>query len=672
LEYIMIFKHLHRLPLRVTVPLLLALPIFLTAAVIIIIFSNQSRVASERLAYDELAQIHREILDHTDTLLGQPGRINQINATLIQEGRLDPNQPRTWARVLLEEANSAAGVTAIDWATTAGDTIAVSRYAGDQGYTLAIKDHQTNGLLEQVAIASGGDLTGKPLTAVPYESRQRPWYIAGLEARMPAWSEPYAWVAKDGAPQETLAIAYSQPYRDASGQLLGVLTGQLSLEEISTMLNRLQIGKTGLAFILYTDGRLVARSTGVPIVDAEGRPVLAWDSRDATVAAVGAFLKTRLGLLDALDTTTQHAVDIAGQKQLIKVSPLHHATGLEWLVVTVVPQDDFLGEIEIGQRIAVGVAMVVVLLGIGLGILAAKAITSPILSLVQHARRIGAGDLETQLTLNQSPELRQLSEEINAMTAGLQDRLRMRQALAMAMDVQRNLLPQETPVIPGLEVAGHSTYCDETGGDYYDYLDLFGLPEDSIAVALGDVTGHGIAAAMVMATARGILRSRSRNHGSLADLLNHMNDLLIDDSDSGRFMTMLLMVISPRRREMRWASAGHDMPFIYDPLAGRFIDVDGGGVPLGIMAGRDYEEFSLENVVPGTIFLAGTDGIWETTDNNGEFYGKERVAEVIRRHADREAEEIGARLREELEAFRGTNQQSDDITFVVVKVVPAQ
>ena len=487
---------------------------------------------------------------------------------------------------------------------------------------------------------------------------------------MPAWSEPYAWIAKDGAPQETLAIAYSQPYRNASGQLLGVLTGQISLEEMSTMLDRLQIGKTGLAFILYTDGRLAARSTGLPIVDAAGRPVLAWDSRDATVAAVGAFLKTRLGPLDALDTTSHHAIEIAGQTQLIKVSPLHHATGLEWLVVTVVPQTDFLGEIEIGQRIAVGVALVVVLLGIGLGILAARAITSPILSLVRHARRIGAGDLETPLTLHQSPELAQLSFEMNRMTADLRDRLRMRQALAMAMDVQRNLLPQETPIIPGLEVAGHSTYCDETGGDYYDYLDLFDLPEDAIAVALGDVTGHGIAAAMVMATARGILRSRSRNHGSLADLLDHMNELLIDDSDSGRFMTMLLMVVDPRRREMRWASAGHDMPFIFDPRTGRMIDVDGAGLPLGIMAGQGYEEFVVADIAPGTVFLAGTDGIWETTNGNGELFGKERVSEIIGRYATRSAEAIGACLREELETFRGSDQQHDDMTFVVVKVAP--
>ncbi len=326
------------------------------------------------------------------------------------------------------------------------------------------------------------------------------------------------------------------------------MAAELSLGEISTALSRLPAGESGLAFILYPDGRMVARSSGTPIIDGEGRPILAWHSQDARVAAVAAFLKEKIGALDALTNPVWHALEIGGHRHLIEVAPLHHASGIDWLVVAVVPRAVFLAEIEVGRRIVLGVALGVVLFGLGMGTLAAKAMTRPILSVVDHARRVGAGDLDSQVVLKQSPELAQLSL---AMTADLRDRLRIRQSLALAMDVQRNLLPQTTPAIPGLDVAGHSTYCDETGGDYYDYLDLFALPEQAIAVALGDVTGHGVAAAMVMATARGILRSQSSHQGSLSGLLDHMNDLLVDDSESGRFMTMLLMVIDPNRREMR-------------------------------------------------------------------------------------------------------------------------
>ena len=160
-----------------------------------------------------------------------------------------------------------------------------------------------------------------------------------------------------------------------------------------------------------------------------------------------------------------------------------------------------------------------------LGFTLASVFVRPIFQLVDHVRRIGGGNLDEQLHLGYAPEFVQLSEEINAMTEGLRDRMRMRHSLALAREVQQSLLPSETPKLKGLDISGHSTYCDETGGDYYDFLDVAGLSENSVAIALGDVMGHGVAAAMLMATARGVLRSRCQEPGSLSDLLNHMNQI---------------------------------------------------------------------------------------------------------------------------------------------------
>jgi serine phosphatase RsbU (regulator of sigma subunit) len=94
--------------------------------------------------------------------------------------------------------------------------------------------------------------------------------------------------------------------------------------------------------------------------------------------------------------------------------------------------------------------------------------------------------------------------------------MRLRHSLALAQEVQQNLLPSGTPNIKGLDIAGHATYCDETGGDYYDFLKIAGQPDTTAAIVVGDVVGHGVAAAMLMATARGILLSRCRTPGSLA------------------------------------------------------------------------------------------------------------------------------------------------------------
>ena len=184
----------------------------------------------------------------------------------------------------------------------------------------------------------------------------------------------------------------------------------------------------------------------------------------------------------------------------------------------------------------------------------------------------------------------------------------MRKSLSLAMEVQRNLLPSESPSFRGLDITGHSTYCDETGGDYYDFLDVIDADEDSAVIAVGDVMGHGVAAAMLMATARGILRSRCSVRGSLSDFLVHLNSMLVPDTGGYRFMTMLLMTVNGRTREIRWSSAGHGAPLVYDPVEDAFVELEGASLPLGLVAGTEYEEYVHQGLPPGSLLLVATDG----------------------------------------------------------------
>jgi sigma-B regulation protein RsbU (phosphoserine phosphatase) len=288
--------------------------------------------------------------------------------------------------------------------------------------------------------------------------------------------------------------------------------------------------------------------------------------------------------------------------------------------------------------------------------------------LVGHVRRIGKGDLERELQLQYSPEFVKLSNEINTMTAGLRDRMRLRHSLALAMEVQQSLLPSGAPNIEGLDIAGHSAYCDETGGDYYDFLDITGISDTTAAIAVGDVVGHGVAAAMLMATARGILRCRCQESGSLADLLNNMNELLFEDTGGERFMTMLLMTIDAVNGRLRWTTAGHEPPFAYDKGADRFIELEGSGYPLGLISGVSYDEYSFTSVKSGQVYIVSTDGLWETINPKGEMFGTNRFRELIRRYAHLSAAQISRRISKDLEDFRGGSKQSDDIAFVVIKV----
>jgi sigma-B regulation protein RsbU (phosphoserine phosphatase) len=285
--------------------------------------------------------------------------------------------------------------------------------------------------------------------------------------------------------------------------------------------------------------------------------------------------------------------------------------------------------------------------------------------------RVGAGDLEAQAEFGGSTEFRRLADAVNRMIADLRDRLRLRHSLGVAMQVQQRLLPSAPPHVRGLDVAGHSTYCDETGGDYYDFLVLDRAAPDAVLVALGDVMGHGVAAALVMASVRAVLRDRALAAGSLSDLMSRLNRFISADHNGERFMTMHLSLIDAKSATMRWVSAGHDPAILYDPCDGSFREVGEGELPLGVVDGTEYREQTYGPLRPDQVILVGTDGVWEMPDVKGEAFGKRRLSDIIREFADRSAADISAAIRERLTSFRGDAKQVDDVTYVVVKLAPA-
>jgi phosphoserine phosphatase RsbU/P len=300
--------------------------------------------------------------------------------------------------------------------------------------------------------------------------------------------------------------------------------------------------------------------------------------------------------------------------------------------------------------------------------LMARLVSTPVLKLIEFMSRVGGGDLEAKAEFGGSTEFRRLANALNRMIADLRDRLRLRHSLGVAMQVQQRLLPAAPPDIRGLDVAGHSTYCDETGGDYYDFLVLDRAAPDAVLVALGDVMGHGVAAALVMASARAVLRDRALAAGSLAELMGRLNRFISADHNGERFMTMYLSIIDSKSATMRLCSAGHDPAILYDPSDGSFQEVGEGDLPLGVMDDTEYLEQSHGPLRAGQVIFVGTDGVWEMPDGKGEPFGKDRLREIIRENADRPAADIAAAIYERLTCFRGDAKQVDDVTYVVVKL----
>jgi serine phosphatase RsbU (regulator of sigma subunit) len=249
---------------------------------------------------------------------------------------------------------------------------------------------------------------------------------------------------------------------------------------------------------------------------------------------------------------------------------------------------------------------------------------------------------------------------------------RMLSALAVAEEVQQNLLPKVSPVVKGLDIAAKSIYCNKTGGDFYDFLRVSQTPAGSLNVVIGDVSGHGIAAGLLMTTARALIRSRSAQPGTLSEIVTDVNrDLTMDIYDTGRFTTLLYLMVDTQNHLAKWVRAGHDAALLYDPASDRFEELYGSGLALGWDENYQYEENQRTDLTGGQLIFMGTDGIWETFDINNRPFGKKPLKDIIRRNAAASADEIKNKILDALANHRQGQEPEDDVTLIVIKMVDA-
>jgi len=298
-------------------------------------------------------------------------------------------------------------------------------------------------------------------------------------------------------------------------------------------------------------------------------------------------------------------------------------------------------------------------------ILRARSVTRPVASLASAAGRLAEGDFGARVDIRTRDEFEDLGQAFNQVGPQLQERQQMKESLLVAREIQQLLLPDGVPDFPGLQIAGGISYCDETGGDYYDFISS---GEDRLGVVVGDVVGHGVGAALLMASVSGILRSSvAAGHDVLEELFARLNRFLAEDVGDTRFMTLFYAQFDRARSSLCWVSAGHGPVFHYRAVSGRVEELQVAGMPLGIMEDAEYRETCCESLKPGDILAIGTDGVWEARNSAGEQFGEERFRELLATLAKEPAGEIYARVMQDVKIFIGENPQEDDITLVIVK-----
>ena len=242
------------------------------------------------------------------------------------------------------------------------------------------------------------------------------------------------------------------------------------------------------------------------------------------------------------------------------------------------------------------------------------------------------------------------------------ERERFERELALASEIQQRFQPTAPPHVDGYELQGISFPCYEIGGDYYDFIER---EDGRLVIALGDVSGKGTAAALLMSSLHAAIHAQSASHDSLVATISAVNRYLADNIPANRFVTLFYAELDPESGALSFLNAGHNPPLIVH-AAGTVEQLASGGLPLGIKPDVEYREGRTQ-LQHGDVLVIYSDGVTEAVSPSGEEFGATRLYEVVARNINASAAGIRDRIESSLTKFAQGTSAADDITLVIVK-----
>ncbi len=244
------------------------------------------------------------------------------------------------------------------------------------------------------------------------------------------------------------------------------------------------------------------------------------------------------------------------------------------------------------------------------------------------------------------------------------EKQRLEKELALARGIQRSLLPESPPVVPGFDIAVMNEPCYEVGGDYYDFLHL---GPQSLLLVVADVEGKGVSSALVMSNLQATLRALVMHLHSLEVLTLSLNEMICNDTKSQKFLSMFLGLVDTRRNGLHYINAGHVPPILIDGESGKYQTLEDGGTVIGLFLATEYQRGSVK-LKAGDILVCCTDGILEANNAADEEFGTERLAASVYQHRSKSAQELVDSVLADVNAFSSTGTHVDDKVLMVLKV----
>ena len=640
---------------RLTRSLLLVMLVTMTiASLLIFLFSSGGSLAMMKDHYQDILSITDEQLE---------GMLNLVETTSmnnVDEIHEHLNKPDTLYPILANELKLNPHIV--------GMAIAfVPDYYKEKGHWFEPYAHQN----------ADGTIYTKQLGSASHDYTQYEWYIQGIQTKAGGyWSEPYY----DDTGAMEILCSYVLPIKDKEGKAIGVFCADMSLTALTEKVKEFNLGG-GISHLSFFSRTLLDKEelnaycfilsrNGEYLVHPDPKRILHdnyFNHRDLK----GNSNYENIGIKMLAGEHGDGVAKVDGVRSMIFYSTLKH-TG--WSAAVVVSERSI-----VLPGIMLGI-FILLLQGLGLLIAAflfrrsIQRTTKPLLYLARSTEEVAKGHFDTKLPeLTHYDEIHQLRDSfenmqhslttyINELTEATSKQAAIESELHIASDIQNSMLPKTLPERVDMDIFASLTPAKTVGGDLYDYF----IKDHQLFFLIGDVSGKGVPAAMVMAVTSTLFRSLAAKDNRPAAIMDSLNSSLATNNDSLMFVTLFFGILD-QSGHLTYCNAGHDAPIVLGPDGEEYLPADS-NVAAGVMP--DYKFTQQEaQLKPGTTLFLYTDGLTEAENANHELFGMDRTFEAAQAAKGSAPTEFVQQVTQKVHAFVNGADQSDDLTMMAIKYI---
>ena len=506
-----------------------------------------------------------------------------------------------------------------------------------------------------------GEIKSMQLGTDTYDYHYMDWYQIPKLLNKPYWSEPYY----DKGGGEKMMTTYSKPLYDSEGKLYAIITADLSLEWLTELVGKIQVFENSYnlmvsrnaSYIVHPDHNLILNETIFSSTYGDKDESLKKLQDDMVNCRAGEVLRTK-----------------EGQKFFVFYSPVETT---QWVVAIVCPRSELYMEVRMLRNLLILLGVIALLLMIVMNYNGIRKVVEPVEDFSDVAKKIAKGDFTAELPqIKSQDELKELHdsfeylqhslvnyiEELKSTTANKE---RIESELRIAHNIQMGMLPKVFPAFPernDLALSAKLIPAKEVGGDLYDFF----IKDEKLYFIVGDVSGKGIPASLVMAVTCRLFRSVVAHLDKPEEIMASLNDSLADGNESGMFCTAFLGILDLKTGKLTYCNAGHNAPLIINTNGHVMPMRVDSNLPLGMFRGYPYggQEIKLDRQMMLYMF---TDGVNEAENNDKELFGDDRLVALLKQHASKMPDEIIDQTFAEVTHHANGAEQSDDITVMCLK-----